>query len=182
MSTQARMIYGHFRQLFAQVINSPIDKIRESIVVSLEAYVGPESNLLEMKPEQCLRIILPSPLLTLEEMEVVENLKVAYSTWPSRTLNIALPKSEGLPGYKLALERACSESLQVVEDGIKVIVLSDRVTMQTGSPFRPSWHAAVFTVVSYNTRSMPRSLLARPVKFTTCVSSSGTVPTLCIHG
>jgi len=126
MSTQARMIYDYFRQLFAQVTNPPIDPIRESIVMSLEAYVGPEGNLLEMKPEQCHRIILPSPLLTLEEMTAMKKLKVAYSTWPSRTIDITFPKPEGLPGYRLALERTCSESLQAIEDGIKVIVLSDR--------------------------------------------------------
>ena len=126
MSTQARMIYDYFRQLFAQVTNPPIDPIRESIVMSLEAYVGPEGNLLEMKPEQCHRIILPSPLLTLEEMEAMKSLKVAYATWPSRTIDITFPKSEGLPGYQLALERACSESLQAIEDGIKVVILSDR--------------------------------------------------------
>ena len=126
MSTQARMIYDYFRQLFAQVTNPPIDPIRESIVMSLEAYVGPEGNLLEMKPEQCHRILLPSPLLTLEEMEAMKGLELAYSTWPSRTLDITFPKAEGLPGYSLALERAFSESLQAIEDGIKVIILSDR--------------------------------------------------------
>ena len=126
MSTQARMIYDYFRQLFAQVTNPPIDPIRESIVMSLEAYVGPEGNLLEMKPEQCRRIILPSPLLTLEEMQAMKDLKIAYSEWPSRMIDITFPKSEGLPGYSLALERACSESLQAIEDGIKVVILSDR--------------------------------------------------------
>lgn len=127
ISNQARMIYDYFRQLFAQVTNPPIDPIRESIVMSLEAYVGPEGNLLEMKQEQCHRIVLPSPLLTLEEMEAMKNLKIAYKTWPSKTIDITFPKSEGLPGYSLALERACSESLQAIEDGIKVIILSDRV-------------------------------------------------------
>ena len=126
MSSQARMIYDYFRQLFAQVTNPPIDPIRESIVMSLEAYVGPEGNLLEMKPEQCHRILLPSPLLTLEEMEAMKSLKLAYSAWPSRTIDITFPKAEGLPGYSLALERAFSESLQAIEDGIKVIILSDR--------------------------------------------------------
>ena len=96
-SVQARTIYDYFRQLFAQVTNSPIDPIRESIVVSFEAYVGPEGNLLEMKPEQCRRIILPSPLLTLEGMEAMENLKVAYSTWSSRTLNITFPSRKVFP-------------------------------------------------------------------------------------
>ena len=117
MSTQARVIYDYFRQLFAQVTNPPIDPIRESIVMSLEAYIGPEGNLLEMKSEQCHRILPPSPLLTLEEMEAMKNLQLAYPTWQSRRIDITFPKVEGLSGYRLALERAWSVSLQAIEDG-----------------------------------------------------------------
>lgn len=128
MATQPRLIYDYFRQLFAQVTNPPIDPIRESIVMSLEAYVGPEGNLLEMKPEQCHRILLPSPLISIEEMNAMKNLKAAYPTWPSRTIDITFRKEEGLPGYQLALDRVCDEAMQAIEDGIKVIVLSDRAT------------------------------------------------------
>ncbi|TFY80717.1 hypothetical protein EWM64_g3297 [Hericium alpestre] len=126
MATQPRMIYEYFRQLFAQVTNPPIDSIRESIVMSLEAYVGPEGNLLEMRPEQCHRILLKSPVLSIEEMNAMKNLKYAYATWPSRTIDITFPKEEGLPGYKVALDRVCAEATQAIEDGIKVIILSDR--------------------------------------------------------
>ncbi|KAI0341760.1 NADPH-dependent glutamate synthase [Trametopsis cervina] len=128
MSTQARLIYDYFRQLFAQVTNPPIDPIRESIVMSLEAYVGPEGNLLEMKAEQCHRIRLTSPILSMEEMNAMKDLKTAYATWPSRVIDITFPKEHGLPGYKIALERVQSEAMQAVEDGVKVIILSDRET------------------------------------------------------
>ncbi|KAJ3557788.1 hypothetical protein NM688_g1279 [Phlebia brevispora] len=126
ISTQPRLIYDYFRQLFAQVTNPPIDPIREAIVMSLEAYVGPEGNLLEMKPEQCHRILLTSPILSIEEMNAMKNLSRAYPTWPSRTIDITFPKEQGLPGYRLALERVQSEAMQAIEDGIKVIILSDR--------------------------------------------------------
>lgn len=128
MATQPRIIYDYFRQLFAQVTNPPIDPIRENIVMSLESYVGPEGNLLEMKPEQCHRILLPSPVLTIEEMNAMKHLKLAYTTWESRTIDITFPKQEGLPGYQQALERVCSEASQAIEDGIKVIILTDRAT------------------------------------------------------
>ncbi|KAG6891336.1 glutamate synthase [NADH] [Termitomyces sp. T32_za158] len=134
MAVQPRIIYDYFRQLFAQVTNPPIDPIRESIVMSLEAYVGPEGNLLEMKPEQCHRILLPSPVISIEEMNAMKNLKSAYIGWPSRTIDITFPKSEGLPGYQLALERVCSEAAQAIDDGIKVIVLSDRAVSSSRVP------------------------------------------------
>jgi glutamate synthase (NADPH/NADH) len=126
MATQPRIIYDYFRQLFAQVTNPPIDPIRENIVMSLAAYVGPEGNLLEVKASQCHRIQLPSPVLSIEEMNAMKNLKTAYPTWPSLTIDITFAKSEGLPGYKRALERVCSEASQAIEDGFKVVILSDR--------------------------------------------------------
>jgi glutamate synthase (NADH) len=128
LATQPRIIYDYFRQLFAQVTNPPIDPIRENVVMSLETYVGPEGNLLEMKPDQCHRILLPSPILSIEEMNAMKNLKDAYTTWPSRTIDITLPKEQGLPGYQLALERVCSEATEAIEEGVKVVILSDRAT------------------------------------------------------
>lgn len=126
MSTQPRLVYDYFRQLFAQVTNPPIDPIRESIVMSLEAYVGPEGNLLEMNPEQCHRIVLPSPVLIMEEMLALKNIKLAYPSWVSTTIDITFSKAEGLLGYKRALDRVCAEAQQAVDEGIKVIILSDR--------------------------------------------------------
>lgn len=127
MATQPRLIYDYFRQLFAQVTNPPIDPIRESIVMSLECYVGPEGNVLEMKPEQCQRIHLPSPILTIEEMNAMKNLKSAYVSWPSVTIDITFPKPEGLPGYVAAIDRIFHEVSLAVENGVKVIILSDRL-------------------------------------------------------
>ncbi|KAH8829512.1 hypothetical protein DL96DRAFT_1598411 [Flagelloscypha sp. PMI_526] len=128
IATQPRLIYEYFRQLFAQVTNPPIDPIRESIVMSLEAYVGPMGNLLEMKADQLGRIVLPSPLISIQEMNAMKSLQSAYAKWPSRTIDITFPKEQGLPGYQMALDRVCSEASEAIEDGIKVIVLSDRAT------------------------------------------------------
>ena len=103
MAIQPRLNYEYFCQLFAQVTNPLINPIRESIVMSLETYVRPEGNLLEMKPDQCHRIFLPSPLMSIEQMNVMKNLKHAYTSWPSITIDITFPNKEGLPGYQLAL-------------------------------------------------------------------------------
>ena len=96
--------------------------------MSLEAYVGPEGNLLEMKAEQCHRIKLSSPVLSIEEMNAMKNLKFAYATWPSCTIDITFAKSDGLPGYRAALDRVCEEATRAIDEGFKVVVLSDRAT------------------------------------------------------
>ena len=128
MATQPRVIYDYFRQLFAQVTNPPIDPIREDIVMSLESYVGPEGNILEQNPGQCHRIRLPSPVLTIPEMNAMKSLKTAYKHWESRTIDITFPRGEGLPGYRAALDRVFAEANMAVDDGVKVIILSDRAT------------------------------------------------------
>ena len=63
LAKQPRLLYEYFRQLFAQVTNPPIDPIREAVVMSLECYVGPQGNLLEMDESQCHRLLFPSPIL-----------------------------------------------------------------------------------------------------------------------
>jgi glutamate synthase (NADPH/NADH) len=44
--------------------------------MSLSATVGPEGNLLEMNPAQCRRLLLASPVLSIEEMNALKHLKV----------------------------------------------------------------------------------------------------------
>jgi glutamate synthase (NADPH/NADH) len=61
----------------------------------------------------------------------MKNLKSAHTTWPSRIIDVTFPKDEGIPGYKKALNRVCHEATQAIEDGIKVIILSDRATSPT---------------------------------------------------
>ena len=128
MSSAPRNVFDYFRQLFAQVTNPPIDPIRESIVMSLETMVGREGNLLEMKADQLHRLHLKSPILTIQEMNAVKHFKVSHAEWPAITIDITFEKTEGLPGYRNALNRVRQEALNAVNAGFKVIVLSDRNT------------------------------------------------------
>ena len=50
LSDRSRMLYDYFTQLFAQVTNPPLDAIREELVTSLSATIGPEANLLDAAP------------------------------------------------------------------------------------------------------------------------------------
>lgn len=127
--TQApRLLYDYFRQLFAQVTNPPIDPIRESIVMSLECYVGPQGNLLEMDPSQCGRLLLPSPILSIPEFNAVKNMAEAYPSWTVKTIDLTFAKSEGVQGYLAHLDRICDEATAAIEAQDRIIVLSDRNT------------------------------------------------------
>ncbi|CAJ0831468.1 16438_t:CDS:2 [Entrophospora sp. SA101] len=128
LSTQPRLIYDYFRQLFAQVTNPPIDPIREEIVMSLECYIGPEGNILEMNEQQAHRLSLPSPILSIDELNAIKHINLVKHDWRVITIDITFPKQEGIPGYLLALERICAEVSLAIQQGFKVVVLSDIAT------------------------------------------------------
>src|SRR6266446_8756079 len=51
LSNRPKILYGYFKQLFAQVTNPPIDPIREELVMSLVTFIGPRPNLLAVNPD-----------------------------------------------------------------------------------------------------------------------------------
>ncbi|ORX97575.1 glutamate synthase [Basidiobolus meristosporus CBS 931.73] len=126
LSVQPRSIYEYFRQLFAQVTNPPIDPIRENIVMSLECYVGPEGNILEMNESQCRKLCLPSPVLSIEALNTIKSMEAYHNEWRVSTIDITFGKEEGIDGYVRALDRICDEVSDCISKGFKVIVLSDR--------------------------------------------------------
>lgn len=126
LTPQPKVIYEYFRQLFAQVTNPPIDPIREAIVMSLECYVGPQGNLLDMKPDQCNRFHLKSPVLSLEELSAIRLLPQFYPSWSIGEIDITYDRKEGGQGYTTALDRICRETLDAVSSQNKILILSDR--------------------------------------------------------
>ncbi|KAK0674475.1 putative glutamate synthase [NADPH] [Cercophora samala] len=128
LSQAPKLLYEYFRQLFAQVTNPPIDPIRESIVMSLECYVGPQGNLLEMDASQCGRLLLPSPILSIEEFNALNNMSKLYPEWTVKTIDITFPKSEGVQGYIKHLDYICKEATAAIEARDRIIVLTDRKT------------------------------------------------------
>ena len=128
LSEAPKLLYEYFRQLFAQVTNPPIDPIRESIVMSLECYVGPQGNLLEMDSTQCGRLHLPTPILSIEEFNAVKHLSSIYPEWTVKIIDITFPKEEGVQGYVKHLDYICNEATAAIEARDRIIVLSDRNT------------------------------------------------------
>lgn len=128
LAQQPRLLYEYFRQLFAQVTNPPIDPIREAIVMSLECYVGPQGNLLEMNQSQCGRLLLPSPILEIETFNAIKNMSQYNKDWTVRTIDITFDKWAGVEGYMKALDDICDAATEAIDEGDKIIILSDRAT------------------------------------------------------
>ncbi len=124
LSDKPRMLYDYFKQLFAQVTNPAIDSIREEIIMSLETYIGPESNLLESAEGHAHRLLVPHPILTNQELADIKNMD--HRGWRSCTIDITFAKSDGNAGMLKAIQRICQEAEQAIEDGYSILVLSDR--------------------------------------------------------
>ncbi|WXU00198.1 MAG: Ferredoxin-dependent glutamate synthase 1 [Catillopecten margaritatus gill symbiont] len=123
LSSQSRIIYDYFKQLFAQVTNPAIDSIREEIVMSLRCSIGPEGNLLNDKAENAHRLVIDHPILTNEETAALRHCN--HRGWTSKTIDITYDKNSGKKIAEL-LDEICQQGSQAIKDGHSLIILSDR--------------------------------------------------------
>ncbi|NND98357.1 MAG: glutamate synthase large subunit [Pirellulaceae bacterium] len=124
LSDKPRMIYDYFKQLFAQVTNPAIDSIREEVIMSLECYIGPEQNILSATPEHCHRLLVDHPILTNEEIAALKHIN--HQGWQSKVIDITFDRSEGKAGVQNTLDRIANEAEAAADEGIELVVLSDR--------------------------------------------------------
>ncbi|WP_026079462.1 glutamate synthase large subunit [Spirulina subsalsa] len=124
LSDRPKLLYDYFQQLFAQVTNPPIDSIREAIITSAETTIGAERNLLEPQPESCHLISLPTPILT--DGELAKLKYVDEGGFKSITLPILFDPKAGVQGLEGRMEEIFSQASQAINDGINLIILSDR--------------------------------------------------------
>ena len=101
LSAHPRMVFDYFYQLFAQVTNPPIDPIRESVVMSIACWVGPNTNILaEPTADHCKRLWLESPCLLPEDFAALSKTSDLQG-WKSTTIDTTFPKAEGTPGLEV---------------------------------------------------------------------------------
>jgi glutamate synthase (NADPH/NADH) large chain len=125
LSDQAPSLFHYFHQLFAQVTNPPIDPIRESLVMTLATGVGPDGNTFDETPEQCHRLALPGPILTNGQLA-----KVAAAggegVFEPRRLSLVYAVAGGEGALEAAVERLCLQAVEAIDDGVNILILSDR--------------------------------------------------------
>jgi glutamate synthase (NADPH) large chain len=124
MSDRQPPLFSYFKQLFAQVTNPPIDPLRESVVMSLQACVGAELNLLTEVPEQAHQLVMNQPILRNHELEKLR--QVSHEVFDAATLDLTWPIEEGPDGMEVRLYDLCAEAANYVEHGANILILSDR--------------------------------------------------------
>ncbi len=98
LSARRPLLYSYFKQLFAQVTNPPIDSIREAVVMSVQASVGSERNLLAETPEHARQLVIDNPILLDEELERLRAVGGAENPFEAHTIDTTWPVSDGPDG------------------------------------------------------------------------------------
>ncbi len=124
MSDRQPALFSYFKQLFAQVTNPPIDPIRENVVMSLQAGVGAEVNLLTETPEQAHQLVMNQPILRNHELEKLR--QVSHEVFDAATIDLTWPIEEGPDGMEARLAAVCDEAARYVDNGANILILSDR--------------------------------------------------------
>ncbi|MFQ5894737.1 MAG: glutamate synthase large subunit, partial [Nitrospinota bacterium] len=132
LSKKSRLVYTYVKQLFAQVTNPPIDPLREQLVMSLCTYLGARGSILESTPEHAKLIRLESPFLLDEELEALRRLD--DPAFRSRTLPCLFEVAAGPEGLRAGLEELCRRASEAVDEGVSILILSDRGTDAVRAP------------------------------------------------
>jgi glutamate synthase (NADPH/NADH) large chain len=136
LSERPRLLFDYFSQLFAQVTNPPLDAIREELVTSIGASLGPEGNLLDPGPDSCRQIQVPFPILTNDELAKIVHVN-ADGDQPGLaavTVRGLYPVRGGGDALRDALDRIRREVSTAIAAGARIIVLSDRESTEQLAP------------------------------------------------
>ncbi|MEU1756051.1 glutamate synthase large subunit [Micromonospora matsumotoense] len=128
LSTRPRLLYDYFHQLFAQVTNPPLDAIREELVTSLASTIGPEGNLLDPGAASCRQIVLPYPVIDNDELAKLLDVDEDGDLPGFKAVRVSglYRIRDGGVGIKARLTEICRHVSEAIEDGVRILVLSDR--------------------------------------------------------
>ncbi|CAB4930515.1 unannotated protein [freshwater metagenome] len=128
LSNKPRLLFDYFSQLFAQVTNPPLDAIREELVTSLGTAMGPEHNLLDPGPSSCRQISLAFPVIDNDELAKIIHVN-ADGDHPGLSAHVIRGLffvADGGDSLRARLDEIKAEVSQAINDGARIIVLSDR--------------------------------------------------------
>lgn len=126
ISDRPRLLFDYFIQQFAQVTNPPLDAIREEVVTSLTASIGPVRNLLDATPEHAKQMILDFPVLTNDELAKIKHIGKRIPIGLTVTIECLYRVDDGSEALAARLSEMCREVDDAIESGATFVVLSDR--------------------------------------------------------
>ncbi|MBQ0931237.1 glutamate synthase-related protein [Ideonella alba] len=128
LSDKNKPLYNYFKQLFAQVTNPPIDPIREAIVMSLNSFIGPKPNLLDINAvNPPMRLEVSQPILDFQGMARLRNIESATGgKFKVAEIDITYPLAWGHQGVEAKLASLCAEAVDALRSGRNILIITDR--------------------------------------------------------
>ena len=127
-------MFSYFKQKFAQVTNPPIDPIREEMVMSINNYIGPRPNVLDLENKEALKYIkVDTPILDEESANKILSLEKDNNSFlSSKVIDITYDAdSIDLESF---LETVCLKCEESIIEGYNIIILSDKLINEKNVP------------------------------------------------
>ncbi|HZP28965.1 MAG TPA: glutamate synthase central domain-containing protein, partial [Acidimicrobiia bacterium] len=118
-----RPVFHYLKQRFAQVSNPPIDHLRERLVMSLRTCLGPRRPLLTQDAGAARLIELPTFFLYPDAVDAL--LDPTHDPFPAVLLDASFSISEGAAGLRDGLEALARFSVEAVQAGAGILVVTD---------------------------------------------------------
>ena len=120
LSEKSQLLYNYFKQRFAQVTNPAIDPLRESLVMSLNVYLGAKGNILYPSDKMAKFIKLNSPIINEKEIVLLTSLglKAAKINTYFKYFEISLTNK---------IRNVCDQAFNLIQKGTEIIILSDKM-------------------------------------------------------
>ena len=128
LSDRPRLVFDYFSQMFAQVTNPPLDAIREELITSLAGTTGPERNLFEPSPASCRQVVLPFPVISDSDLAKIVHIN-SGGDLPGFAAHVVDGRYDAAGGGEALQQRLteiCWEISEAINEGARIIVLSDR--------------------------------------------------------
>lgn len=128
LSDKNKPLPNYFKQLFAQVTNPPIDPIREAIVMSLNSFIGPKPNLLDINAvNPPMRLEVTQPILDFDDMARLRAIEQhTGGKFKTYELDIVYPLAWGREGVEAKLASLCAEAVDAIASGHNILIITDR--------------------------------------------------------
>jgi len=128
LSSRNKPFFNYFKQLFAQVTNPPIDPIREAIVMSLNSFIGPRPNLLDINAvNPPMRLEVSQPVLDFADMARLRDVaRHTNGKFRAYEIDITYPLAWGSEGVEAKLASLCAEAVDALAGGHNILVITDR--------------------------------------------------------
>jgi glutamate synthase domain-containing protein 2/glutamate synthase domain-containing protein 1/glutamate synthase domain-containing protein 3 len=128
LSSKNKPLYNYFKQLFAQVTNPPIDPIRENIVMSLNSFIGPKPNLLDINAiNPPMRLEVSQPILDFDDMARLRGIEApTHGKFKPSELDITYPRDWGRAGVEAQLASLCASAVDALKTGHNILIITDR--------------------------------------------------------